>query len=59
LEKFESPAEEEMRVRAPREWKMIESIYREARLMIKRNEVVSIKSVLFKQDEDTSEEMGE
>jgi hypothetical protein len=41
-----------------REWDKSESINRESRLMIKSVDVISIKPVLFGEEEDVVEEMG-
>lgn len=59
LEKVERPAEEEMRARALREWQRIESVKREARLTVKSGEVAAVKPVLFEEEEDVADEMGE
>jgi hypothetical protein len=59
LEKLEWLMEEKMRDRALREWQRIESIKRESRLMVHSGDVVTIKPVLFKEEEYVSEEMGD
>jgi hypothetical protein len=59
LEKLEQPVEEDMWARALRDWQRIDSIYRKSKLMIKSDNVISIKPVLFEEDEDVAEEMGE
>jgi len=59
LEKFEHPAEEKIRDRVLREWKRIDSIWREVRLTIKSGDAISNKVVIFVENEDVAEEMGE
>jgi len=54
LEKVEQLTEEEMWVRALKEWQRIESVKREARLMMKSGEVTIVKPVLFKEEEDVA-----
>jgi len=59
LGKVEGPAKEEMQARALREWQRIEFVKRQAKLIVKSREIISVKTVLFEEEEDVVEEMGE
>jgi hypothetical protein len=60
LEKVEWLVEEEMQDRVLREWKMIESIKREARLIfIISGEFFVVTLVLFEEEDDVTKEMRE
>eukprot|EP00252_Welwitschia_mirabilis_P021960 TRINITY_DN5791_c0_g1_i3.p1 TRINITY_DN5791_c0_g1~~TRINITY_DN5791_c0_g1_i3.p1 ORF type:complete len:298 (+),score=37.08 TRINITY_DN5791_c0_g1_i3:198-1091(+) len=56
LEKVEREAEKRMRDAAVAEWERIEAVKREARLSVKSGEVVSVKPILFEEEEEVPEE---
>eukprot|EP00252_Welwitschia_mirabilis_P021959 TRINITY_DN5791_c0_g1_i2.p1 TRINITY_DN5791_c0_g1~~TRINITY_DN5791_c0_g1_i2.p1 ORF type:complete len:169 (+),score=39.95 TRINITY_DN5791_c0_g1_i2:232-738(+) len=56
LEKVEREAEKRMRDAAVAEWERIEAVKREARLSVKSGEVVSVKPILFEEEEELPEE---
>ncbi|KAK3189145.1 hypothetical protein Dsin_028706 [Dipteronia sinensis] len=56
LEKVEGPAQRRIRIDAEEEWKRMDEIRREAKKAVKSGEVVSVKEVLFEEEEDIVEE---
>jgi len=59
LEKVEWPTEQETWDRVMKKWKRIDYVNRKARSMVKSGEVATIKLLMFEEEEDVAEEMGE